>query len=111
MNQSITRKQAINAAKREIVETRRALDVHSKVWLEEFQSASNPFVAIETHLSAEQRARRAKLIQPWLDACAQLEAIMGAKKPDLAPARGSSFMAPITTPAQADRTNSIARRL
>ena len=71
----MTKKQQIEMAQLQYDEAAKLLRAHEKNWRADWDAAENPFVAIAEHTSKKARATRMSIIQPWLDARAQLKAL------------------------------------
>ena len=66
----MNKKTQIEILERAISDTHRAMAVQEKIWMEEWEAARNPFIAINEW--NKNHDRRMVYIQPWLDAKAEL---------------------------------------
>ncbi len=66
----MNRKTQIEQLERAVGEAHKAMSVQESIWMEEWNSARNPFIAINEW--NKNHDRRMVYIQPWLDAKAEL---------------------------------------
>ena len=66
----MNKKTQIEILERAISDAQRAMNVQESIWMEEWEAARNPFIAINEW--NKNHERRMAYIQPWLDAKAEL---------------------------------------
>jgi hypothetical protein len=66
----MNKKTQIEILERAISDAQRAMNVQERIWMEEWEAARNPFIAINEWNNNHDR--RMAYIQPWLDAKAEL---------------------------------------
>jgi hypothetical protein len=66
----MNKKTQIEILERAISDAQRAMNVQESIWMEEWEAARNPFIAINEWNNNHDR--RMSYIQPWLDAKAEL---------------------------------------
>jgi hypothetical protein len=66
----MNRKTQIEQLERAVGDAHRAMAVQERIWMEEWEAARNPFIAINEW--NKNHDRRMVYIQPWLDAKAEL---------------------------------------
>jgi hypothetical protein len=66
----MNRKSQIEVLERAVGEAYKAMAVQEKIWMEEWEAARNPFIAINEW--SKNHERRMVYIQPWLDAKTEL---------------------------------------
>ena len=66
----MNRKTQIEQLERAVGDAHRAMNVQESIWMEEWNSARNPFIAINEW--NKNHERRMVYIQPWLDAKTEL---------------------------------------
>jgi hypothetical protein len=66
----MNKKTQIEILERAISDAQRAMNVQESIWMEEWEAARNPFIAINEWNNNHDR--RMAYIQPWLDAKAEL---------------------------------------
>jgi hypothetical protein len=66
----MNKKTQIEILERAISDAQRAMNVQESIWMEEWEAARNPFIAINEWNNNYDR--RMVYIQPWLDAKAEL---------------------------------------
>ena len=66
----MNKKTQIEILERAISDTQRAINVQEIIWMQEWEAARNPFLAINEW--NKNHDRRMVYIQPWLDAKAEL---------------------------------------
>ena len=70
-----SRKKDIEAAQKAYEDAVRLLRVHEKQWQSEWDSAKNPFEALKQYTSNKARAARKVIIDGWLKAASEWEAV------------------------------------
>ena len=58
----------------------RMLRAHEILWNDMWEAQPNPFIKIKDYTSNEQRAMRALVINPWIEASKEYEAALKARK-------------------------------
>jgi hypothetical protein len=66
----MNKKTQIEILERAISDAQRAMNVQESIWMQEWEAARNPFIAINEWNNNHDR--RMVYIQPWLDAKAEL---------------------------------------
>jgi hypothetical protein len=66
----MNRKTQIEQLERAVGDAHRAMNVQESIWMQEWEAARNPFIAINEW--NKNHERRMIYIQPWLDAKAEL---------------------------------------
>jgi hypothetical protein len=66
----MNRKTQIEQLERAVSDAHRAMSVQENIWMQEWEAAHNPFIAIDEW--NKNHDRRMIHIQPWLDAKAEL---------------------------------------
>jgi hypothetical protein len=66
----MNKKTQIEILERAISDAQRAMNVQESIWMQEWEAACNPFIAINEW--NKNHDRRMIYIQPWLDAKAEL---------------------------------------
>jgi len=66
----MNKKTQIEILERAISDAQRAMNVQESIWMQEWEAARNPFIAINEWNNNHDR--RMAYIQPWLDAKAEL---------------------------------------
>jgi len=66
----MNKKTQIEILERAISDAQRAMNVQESIWMQEWEAARNPFIAINEWNNNHDR--RMSYIQPWLDAKAEL---------------------------------------
>ena len=66
----MNKKTQLEILERAISDAHRAMAVQENIWMEEWEAARNPFIAINEW--NKNHDRRMAYIQPWLDAKAEL---------------------------------------
>ena len=66
----MNKKTQIEILERAISDAHRAMNVQESIWMQEWEAARNPFIAINEW--NKNHDRRMVYIQPWLDAKAEL---------------------------------------
>jgi hypothetical protein len=66
----MNRKTQIEQLERAVGDAHRAMNVQESIWMQEWEAARNPFIAINEW--NKNHERRMVYIQPWLDAKAEL---------------------------------------
>jgi len=68
-------KAKIEAAKNDAELKTRILRANEILWMDEWNLAPNPFLAVSNYLSEEQRKKRKPIVDAWLQAVASYDAV------------------------------------
>ena len=72
---SLIKKFQVEAAKEAAELATKTLKANEILWMDKWNSAPNPFVAISNYRSSHQRKKRKPIIDAWLSAVAAYDAI------------------------------------
>ena len=75
-----SKKEQVEAAKAHLDHCAKVLKANEILWMDAWNAAPNPFIAINEWTSKQQRAIRKPITQAWLDAVAAYEAIRPVKE-------------------------------
>jgi hypothetical protein len=70
----MTKRQDFEAAKTRYEQCARMLRAHEILWNDMWEAQPNPFIKIKDYTSNKQRAMRALVINPWIEARKEYEA-------------------------------------